>query len=110
MRVVLARRPNPASSGAAAAPPVGSVLVSDIGSHAAAGDDTRANMNGGASSPGASDVLFAIGRSVGLRAARGRAGRPARRAKGDLRRAGAEILVGERKQVGGVLLPTRLEL
>ena len=29
MRVVLARRPNPASSGAAAAPPVGSVLVSD---------------------------------------------------------------------------------
>jgi hypothetical protein len=29
MRLVLARRPNPASSGAAAAPPVGSVLVSD---------------------------------------------------------------------------------
>jgi hypothetical protein len=56
------------------------------------------------------DVLLAIGRSVGLSAARGRAGRPARRAKGDLRRAGAEILVGERKQVGGVLLPTRLEL
>ena len=33
MRLVLARRPNPASSGAAAAPPVGSVLVSDNTSH-----------------------------------------------------------------------------
>ena len=33
--------------------------LSDIGSHAAAGDDTPANMNGGAGSPGASDVLFA---------------------------------------------------
>jgi len=56
------------------------------------------------------DVLLATGRSVGLGAARGPAGRRARRANGDLRRAGAEILVGERKQVGGVLLPTRLEL
>jgi hypothetical protein len=33
--------------------------ASDIGSHAAGGDDTRANVNGGASSPGASDLLFA---------------------------------------------------
>jgi hypothetical protein len=35
------------------------LLLPDIGSHAAAGDDTRANMNAGASSSGTSDVLFA---------------------------------------------------
>jgi hypothetical protein len=33
-----------------------------MGSHAASGDDTRANMKAGASSPGTSDVLFATGR------------------------------------------------
>lgn len=37
--------------------PVTPLLLAD--SRAAAGDDTRANINGGASSPDASDVLFA---------------------------------------------------